>query len=153
MSLTLVIFLLALGFLLVLLEVLVIPGVGVAGVLGAILLIVSVYGAYNISFVHGNITLATSFVLSGGLLYLSLRRKTWDRISLNTEISGKAGVNAAQQVKPGDSGETITRLNPMGTAFINGELREVTTNGEFLPEGIRVVVFKVEFNKIFVKPE
>lgn len=152
MSLTLVIVLILLGLILMLLEVLVIPGIGVAGIGGVLLVVIGVVGAYTITSTYGHVTLVSSLLASGIILYLSLQSRTWDRLSLKTEMQGKASSNATDHVKPGDKGETITRLNPSGKAKINGQVWEVSTYNEFLPQEFPVEVIQVEVNKIFVKP-
>lgn len=152
MSLTLIIILIIAGLLFLLLEVLVIPGTTVVGIAGFALIIFSVWESYN---VFGSPT--GHFVLLGTIfftiltIYLALKSKTWNRIMLKTEISGKVNEIDSTKVQAGDSGISVSRLTPEGKALINDEYYEVHTNGEFIDQESEIVVTHLADNKIFVK--
>lgn len=152
MSLTLIIILIIAGLLFLLLEVLVIPGTTVVGIAGFALIVFSVWESYN---VFGSPT--GHFVLSGTIfftiltIYLALKSKTWNRIMLKTEISGKVNEIDSTKVQAGDSGISVSRLTPGGKALINDEYYEVHTNGEFIDQESEIVVTHLADNKIFVK--
>ena len=140
------------GLVFLALEILVIPGVGVAGVIGFILIAVGVWQAYaGHGLVAGHLTLGGTLVLTVLTLVLSLRSKTWKRLALSTAIDSKVNVIDTEKVKPGDAGKTVSRLAPMGKAVINGEFYEVSTNGDFIDQQSEIVVLKVDHNKIIVK--
>lgn len=152
MSLTLIIILIIAGLLFLLLEVLVIPGTTVVGIAGFALIVFSVWESYH---VFGSPT--GHFVLSGTIfftiltIYLALKSKTWNRIMLKTEISGKVNEIDSTKVQAGDSGISVSRLTPGGKALINDEYYEVHTNGEFIDQESEIVVTHLADNKIFVK--
>ena len=152
MSLTLIIILIIAGLLFLLLEVLVIPGTTVVGIAGFALIIFSVWESYN---VFGSPT--GHFVLLGTIfftiltIYLALKSKTWNRIMLKTEISGKVNEIDSTKVQAGDSGISVSRLTPGGKALIKDEYYEVHTNGEFIDQEYEIVVTHLADNKIFVK--
>jgi membrane-bound ClpP family serine protease len=152
MSLTLIIILIIAGLLFLLLEVLVIPGTTVVGIAGFALIIFSVWESYN---VFGSPT--GHFVLLGTIfftiltIYLALKSKTWNRIMLKTEISGKVNEIDSTKVQAGDSGISVSRLTPGGKALIKDEYYEVHTNGEFIDQESEIVVTHLADNKIFVK--
>ncbi len=81
MSVTVIVLLVLAGLILVMLEILVMPGIGVVGILGAVMIIFALVGAYNISPVHGHITLTSSFLLSVILIYASVKNRTWKKMS------------------------------------------------------------------------
>jgi len=140
------------GLIFLALEILVIPGVGVAGVIGFILIAVGVWQAYaGHGPVAGHLVLGGTLVLTVLTLVLSLRGKTWRRLSLSTAIDSKVNVIDAEKIKVGDTGKTMSRLAPMGKALINGEFYEVSTNGDFVDQQTEIVVLKIEYNKIIVK--
>lgn len=144
--------LILIGIILILLEVLVIPGFGVAGILGMGTMVVGIYGAYeNYGSLAGHYTLAATLVLSGITAYFTLKSKTWKRIMLNQNIDSKTNVIDTNAIKIGDTGITISRLAPMGKAFINNEYYEVSTYGQFIDQNTEIEVIKIEGNKIFVK--
>jgi membrane-bound ClpP family serine protease len=140
------------GLIFLALEILVIPGVGVAGVIGFILIAVGVWQAYaGHGQVAGHLVLGGTLVLTVLTLVLSLRGKTWRRLALSTSIDSKVNVIDEQRIKVGDTGKTVSRLAPMGKAQINGEFYEVSTNGDFIDQQTEIVVLKIEYNKIIVK--
>jgi len=140
------------GLLFLALEILVIPGVGIAGIVGFILIAIGVWQAYaGHGLVAGHLVLGGTFVLTVLTLVLSLRGKTWRRLALSTSIDSKVNVIDEEKIKPGDTGKTVSRLAPMGKAMINGEFYEVSTNGDFIDQQTDIVVLKIEYNKIIVK--
>jgi membrane-bound ClpP family serine protease len=70
---------------------------------------------------------------------------------LKTDLDGKTNVIEADSVKVGDEGISISRLAPMGKALINNQYFEVSSSGDFIDEQSKVVVTKIEFNKIYIK--
>lgn len=149
-----VVTLILIGLAFLLLEILVIPGTGVAGIVGFILIGIGVWQAYVY---YGNITghwvLAGTIVATVGVLIYSLRAKTWRRVMLKSEIGSKVNIVDEEKLKPGVVGKSISRLVPTGKAVFNNEFYEVRTMGEFLDPGVEVVIEKIEDHKIFVKPK
>jgi membrane-bound ClpP family serine protease len=144
--------LIIIGLIFLALEILVIPGVGVAGVIGFILIAIGVWQAYaGHGMLAGHLVLGGTFLLTVLTLILSLRGKTWRRISLSTAIDSKVNVIDENKIRLGDHGKTVSRLAPMGKAQINGEFYEVSTNGEFIDQQTEITVLKIEHSKIIVK--
>jgi len=151
---TLIIFLIILGIILFLIEFLLVPGITVAGIGGAILMIGGVIMAYHFhGTAAGNYTLIGTAVASFITIYFVLKTKTWNRIMLKTSIDGKVNVVEKENpnVKVGDIGETVTRLNPMGRVLVNGENFEGKSEDVFIDQQSKVEVTKVLSNKIIVK--
>ena len=133
MSWTLIAVLILVGLLFIVLEILVIPGQGLFGVLGLIVMGIGIwqtYGAYGN--VAGHIVLASSFVASVVSLVLSLRSKTWNRMMLNSKVDGKVNVIDEEKIKVGDVGKSVSRLVPAGKAMFSNEFYEVHTHGDFI---------------------
>ena len=151
MTLTGILMIIILGLIFMLVEVLVIPGIGVVGIIGGLLMCVGVYFAYEIDSVTGHITLGSTALVSVGVLVLSLRSKTWDRIMLKKEVKSRVNVIEEGSIKVGDVGVAITRLNPIGNARINGLLVEVKSFSSFIDEKTELAVTKVEGGSITVK--
>jgi len=152
MSWVLIVTLISIGLLFLLLEVLVLPGTTVAGIIGGILIIFGIVQAYQ-SFgnMAGHLTIGGTAIATFLVLYFSIRSRTWDRLALHTEIDGKMNTIDEQVVKVGELGLTVSRLAPSGKARINGDIFEVHTSGSFIDPGKEVIVVKVSFNKIFVE--
>jgi membrane-bound ClpP family serine protease len=151
MSVGLVIAVIIVGLILVLLEILVIPGVGVAGILGGMLIIGGVVLAYTKSVNFGHSMLAFSAVLTGVSFYYSMRAKTWNKVALNESLEGKVNVIEKDSVKQGDIGTSISRLAPIGIAEINNKEFEVESIDGFINEHSTIEVVNIQGNKIIVK--
>lgn len=154
MSMTLIILLILLGIVLFLIEFLLIPGITIAGIGGAILMIAGIILAYHHhGTAAGNYILIGTAVLAFITIYFVLKTKTWNRIMLKTTIDGKVNVVEKEfpNVKVGDVGETVTRLNPMGKVMVNGEYFEGKSEDKFIDQRSKIEVIKVLSNKIIVK--
>ena len=87
----LLITLILIGFVLILAEILIIPGVGVAGVLGLLSLGGSCYYAfYEFGSLTGGIVTGVMALILLLLTVYVLRAKTWKRFALETNIDSKA---------------------------------------------------------------
>jgi membrane-bound ClpP family serine protease len=152
MTWTIIVVLIAVGFLFLLLEVLVLPGTNIAGVLGFILLAVGIWQAFAVyGGMAGTITLLVTLLLSGVSLYFALKSKTWNRAALQKNIDSRVNLVDTEKIKPGDRGKTISRLAPMGKAEFAGEYFEVKTMSEFIDPGVGIEIVKIENSKIIVK--
>ena len=153
MGIALIITLIVLGFLLLLLELLVLPGIGVAAAGGFALLGVAVWRTYaEYGTVAGNWTLAGVVVGSVILIWFALRTKTWNRAALKSEIDGKADGQPDAPMYVGNQGVTVSRLAPSGKALINDDYFEVRTFGELIDPNHKIEVVKIDHRTIYVKP-
>ena len=154
MSILGIILLILLGVILFLVEFLIIPGVTVAGIGGALVMGAAVFMAYRTHGVTaGNYTLLAVLLISVASLVLALRSKTWRRFMLKTNIDSKVEVGLEdQKIKPGDKGETVTRLAPIGMVRVNDLVIEGKSIGGFLDPKTKVEVTKVLGTQIIVKP-
>ncbi|MCF8461044.1 MAG: hypothetical protein K9G46_09980 [Flavobacteriales bacterium] len=147
-----VIALLLLGILLLLLEILFVPGTTIVGVGGVILLAIGIYLAYDqLGSTAGHMSLASSIAVIFLSLIVLLKGKTWQRMALDTTVDGKGVEQVENLVAVGDRGKTISRLNPIGKALFGEKIIEVSTTGGFVGEDETIEVVKVEQNKIKVK--
>jgi membrane-bound ClpP family serine protease len=147
-----VIGLLLLGILLLLLEILFVPGTTIVGVGGIILLAIGIYLSYAyLGTIAGHISSASCVVVVILSLAVLLKGNTWKRMALDSSIDSRSLVNMSTQVTVGDRGVTVSRLNPMGKALFGEKMLEVTADGEFVDEAKDIEVVKVEQNKIKVK--
>ncbi len=154
MSWTIIIILLLAGIVLMLVEILVAPGVTVFGIAGLLLMGVSIWQAYSAHGTpEGHYFLAGTILFSILVLSFTLKSKTWRKAMLSSEVSSRVNVIEEEKVKPGDEGKTISRLAPVGKAIINGDYYEVHSLGEYIEPQTSIVVIRVEFSKIIVKPK
>ena len=152
MSLTVVIILIALGILLLIIELLIIPGITIAGIGGVILLITGIYFAYkNQGTEVGNYILLGSVVIGLTAAMYSLRTKTWKNVGLNSNIDSKVEAFDKAKINVGDHGKTVTRLAPIGKAMVNDVICEAKSHAEFIDENTDIEVIKINNNQIIVK--
>ncbi len=151
MSWLLIIMLIFLGLLFLLLEILVIPGTTLAGIVGFGLLFVGIWQAYaSKGIIEGHITLVSTLVITVAVLYYSFKAGTWKRMALKTTVDGKMDQLKGMNIKEGDNGITVSRLAPAGKAMINNDIIEVHTYGEFIDQEKEITVISVKDNKITV---
>ncbi|NOX85139.1 MAG: hypothetical protein GXO86_04100 [Chlorobi bacterium] len=149
---TVIIILILVGILMLLLEILVIPGSGVAGIIGFALMVAGIWLAYSRQGVQaGNITLAITLGVNLIGLVLALRSKTWNKVMLKSQINSKVRTIDHAELKPGDKGKTVSRCTPMGKALFGDKFFEVSAFSEFIDQESEIEIVKISGNKIFVK--
>lgn len=147
-----IITLILVGLALIFAEVLLIPGIGVAGILGLLSMGGSCYYAFNqMGSTAGAVVTAVNALLIVALTVWVLRAKTWKRLTLNTNIDSKA-VSADGVISVGERGKTVTRLAPMGMVRFDGDSVEVKALEGMVDPGVEVEVVIIEDNKVYVKP-
>ncbi|MCD4680244.1 MAG: NfeD family protein [Bacteroidales bacterium] len=152
MSWTVIIVLIVIGLLFLLLEVLVVPGTTVVGILGFILMIIGIWQAYTLyGRPAGHYTVGATVLATVLILTFALKSKTWKRMMLKTEIDGRVNVIEESKVKVGDNGITISRIAPAGNARVNGVIYEVHSTGAFIDQGSEILIVKIDQNILFVK--
>ncbi len=148
-----VISLVVFGLLLVVAEVIFVPGTTVVGIIGFCFLVVGV----GLSFKYfgsevGWVMLGSTSVASGGLLYFSFTTNVWSRFSLKSSNKSKVNEGELDQLLVGMEGTTISALRPIGKAELNNQIVEVKTNGDYLDSGSRIRVIKIVSNQIIIEP-
>ncbi len=144
-----IITLILLGLVLMFAEIMLIPGVGVAGVLGLLSFGGSCFYAFSeYGNTVGGIVTAVNVLLLVIMIVYVLRAKTWKRMSLETNINSKAVDNVT--VKVGDRGKTVTRLAPMGSARFEDYIVEVKALEGMMDPEVRIEVVMIEDNRIYV---
>lgn len=147
----LIIALVLVGLVLILAEILLIPGVGVAGILGLLSLGGSCYYSfYEFGNLTGGIVTGVNALLLVITLIYVLRAKTWKRMSLETNIDSKAVDDDSSYIAVGDKGQTVTRLAPMGMVRFGERTVEVKALEGILESGTDVEVVMIEDRRIYV---
>ena len=130
MSTAIIIFLIVLGFIFLLVEIFITPGI-VLGVIGLLFMaagLYQIYGKFGAS--TGNYSVVAVTLLSVGLIFFAMRSGVWDKLAQKDVISGKANVIDEDLFKIGDRGKAVSALRPSGNALINGKKIEVATDGQ-----------------------
>lgn len=140
------------GIVLMVVEMLLIPGFGISG-LGAIAAFgyANYYAFTELGNLAGFITLFASLVTAIFVIIFVLRSKTIDKLELNKKIESTVATEASKQVKVGDTGVAITRLALIGNALINDHIIEVKSCDGFLDENTPIIVERIIENVIMVK--
>ncbi len=153
MTLLAIVLLILLGLLLLMIEFAVIPGITIAGIGGALLLIASVYIAFTgMGKIAGFITLAVVLIASPIMIYYFFNSRSGKKMILESEINGKIENFNPENLKVGDTGKTIGRLAPMGKIKVNGEVVEAQSTGAFIDHQTEIRIIKIKSNQIIVEP-
>lgn len=155
MSLGLIIFLIILGLLLFIVEFMLIPGVTIAGIGGAICLVTAIVFSFaSFGTTVGLLVLGITVLVMIVLTVVMLKAGTWNKLMLKTAIDGKVDTVGAEEgrVKAGDRGVTVTRLAPGGKVLVNGEYFEAKAIDILVDPRQEIEVVRIEDNKLIVKP-
>ncbi|TAH35062.1 MAG: hypothetical protein EYC70_14850 [Planctomycetota bacterium] len=165
--------LVALGALLLLVELFLLPGSFVPGVLGVLLLggglllsmqnFVLPEGAIEADVFQRNLLIVLALVLAAPLLGLMALRKLsrsrfgarWLSIpgsDFAGPVAGGLAAPAVAQVAPGDPGVALTPLRPAGRVEIAGAPFDARSTGGFVPSGATVRVVRREGASLLVTP-
>ena len=147
-----IITLILVGLVLIFAEILIIPGVGVAGILGLLSMGGSCFYAFNqMGNTAGAIVTGVNALLIVALTIWVLRAKTWKRLSLETNIDSKA-VGVEVKVSLRDRGRTQTRLAPMGTVRFGEHAVEAKALEGMIGPDVDVEVVMIDDGRIYVSP-
>jgi membrane-bound serine protease (ClpP class) len=158
------ILLVALGVVLLALEVFVLPGFGITGVLGILALLggfvlsligAGVTGAGLLSAV-GRVSLSLLIALGASLVLLRFlpRLPYGRRLVLDTGLNALAGYASAPETDRrwiGKRGTALSPLRPAGIAELDGERVDVVSQGEYIEANTPIEVVRVDGNRIVVR--
>ena len=149
----LVITLIIAGLLLLGAELIIIPGFGIAGILGIASVVASCWLAFvHISTAAGIIVIIVNILLVIATTILMLRSKTWKKLSLKTNIDSKVDTAPADKgIAIGSTGVSITRLAPGGRVQIEENSIEAFTRDSIIEPGKEIEVISIDGYKIIVK--
>jgi membrane-bound ClpP family serine protease len=152
MELIIIVALLLIGLVLLVVEVVFIPGTTVVGILGIVISVVGILFCYNH---YGNevgfYVLMGTLISTAIALYLSFKKSAWDSFALKSSINSKVNEGLTSLLKVGDEGVTISTLRPTGKAEFAGQVVEVTTGGVYLGEKQKIKIVLIDANKITVE--
>lgn len=144
------------GLVFLALEILVLPGFGVAGIMG-ILTLLGASGAawYLLGPVWGAAVIVGSIVVSIGLTVAAFRTKALRKhLVLDTKLDrGGSIASSKREAYLGRVGTAHTDLKPSGVMDVGGERIDVVSEGGFISRGTRVKVIALDGPRIVVAPE
>ncbi len=152
------------GLILLALEIFVIPGFGIAGVLGilgiAAGLVLSLVGPGNtvellmLVAMRVMVSLLLAVVASVVLLRFMTRLPIGRKLVLDTGLAASAGYASAPETDVqlmGKQGVASSPLRPAGIALIDGVRVDVVSNGDAVDAGEAIVVVRVDGNRVVVE--
>ncbi len=153
MDILLIILLAIVGVALLLVELFLLPGFGVAGITSIACLAGSVYASYfYLGALAGHITLAAVLVLCVIAVWVFLQRRTLDKMALKTDITSKVDLLQSTHIKVGDTGICISRLAPMGKVRIGETEIEAKSQDVFIDDATPIEIIAIDGNKVIVRP-
>lgn len=153
MDIALVALFMILGIVFFILEIFFLPGVSVGGIAGALFVVAGVWYAFvHIGATAGWLTCIIGVLMFGIAVWIFIKSKTLERLSLTTELETDKSIRRADNLAVGDCGTTLSRLAPMGRVMINGVDYEAKTHDALIDPNVPVVVTYIEDNIPVVKP-
>jgi membrane-bound serine protease (ClpP class) len=167
-SLELILF--VLGIVMLIVEIFLIPGFGVVGISGIVLIVLSfilsmqgfVWPQYtwqwdifkrNILVVVSSV--AVSVIAFAVLVSITPQVRLFSRLTLKTAQSTADGYTVQEEEDArrlvGKKGKALTILRPSGKAEIDGDILVVETDGEFIEKDAVVEIIEVSGNRIVVR--
>lgn len=160
----------ALGFVLLAIEVFIIPGFGITGISGIACILLALFLSLQkfglpdpgipetVDIFITNLLVLVASVFASAIIFVVLLRflpetKFGRRLILEAAETVESGFtvgSAEKRLLVGKTGTAITTLRPSGKAEIDGETLLVVTDGEFLDAGTRIIVEDVHGNRIRV---
>ena len=147
--------LLILGFVLILLEIFVIPGFNIFGVIGFATVCLGVGFAYvKLGTEAAVITGLLGASGTASLIWLLVRNRAWERLVLDKQTDRASGFDSAPlglESLLTETGVALTPLRPAGRAQFGERLVDVVTEGDFINSGSHVTVLSVHGNRVIVQ--
>lgn len=144
--------LLIIGLILLLIEVLFIPGTTVVGIFG---LVVSLAGiAYAFSIFDAEVALwitGVAAILNLIAVWYGFSSGVWNKFSLKSSMQGGAFDERTSGLAIGMTGTAVSDIKPIGKASFGENSYEVKSENGFIEVGKAVSIVKIENNKILVK--
>jgi membrane-bound ClpP family serine protease len=147
-----VILLIGLGLVLIIIELIFVPGTTIVGIIGFVLAVVGIWFGYAaLGTTIGHIVLGSSILVAGVAFYYSFKNDLWSRFALNNQNNSHVNEEYPHALELGENGITVSALRPQGTVIFNERRHEVQTNGEFIAPNTMVRIIKLKHNKITVE--
>lgn len=133
-------------------EIFLLPGLSVSGIVSLIFGGVAIWYAFDRVGVNaGLVTLVIWLVVLCIGIWIFVRSKALDKMSLKTELKETSNLYDIDKIEIGMKGVAYSRLAPMGKVTINGKLYEAKSLDGFVDQKCEVEVTGIEDNKLIVK--
>jgi membrane-bound ClpP family serine protease len=149
-----VLILIGAGIVLVLLEIIFVPGTTILGIIGMAIMIFGIILAYsNFGPQYGTVVLVGTLIAGGVLTVFGFRQGSWKKFALKSAIRSRFNEDVQTNLFVDDEGKAVSALRPIGKAEFGDRTYEVRTIGNYVNSGTRVKVTRIDDQKrIFVEP-
>jgi len=144
--------LLLIGLILVIAEILFVPGTTIVGIIGVLVTAVGIYYAF-VTFDNkiAGIVLVATLTLNFAALVYGFRTGAWKKFALKTAINSRAFDNRLAGLEVGMQGIAVSDIKPIGKADIADGIYEVKSESGFISVGTTLFITKLENNTIIIK--
>lgn len=152
MSILILASLLGIGLILLLAEILFVPGTTVVGIFGLVISLAGVAYAF-LTFspeIAWWITTGAVIINLAAVVY-GFRSGVWDKFSLKSSMQGGAFDDRLVGLQVGMMGKAASDIKPYGKADFHDQIYEVKSESGFIPVGTEITVIRIENNLILVK--
>jgi len=153
MAFSIIVIIILVGILLIFLEMFVIAGTALLGILGGVAIVAGVALMYN---GYGNKWGNISAALAGASVFIAVAAGfkviQSNKLAMKAEIKSKVNTFNHHPYQPGQKGRAVSELRPNGKAiFADSNKIDVYSEGEYIERGSEIEIVKITHNKIFVK--
>ena len=151
-----IVVIIAIGLVLLAIEIFVLPGTTIAAVAGALVLVFGIFMCYKeLGMEAGHKALAASVGLCVLMLIAGYKFLGSRGMALDTDLSESKNYELGRElglpVHVGEKGVAFGDIRPFGKAIINSVTYEVKSEGDFIPDNAELEVVEVRANRIVVK--
>jgi membrane-bound ClpP family serine protease len=144
--------LISLGIVLLVVEIIFVPGTTLIGLIGFAVMIMGVvlsfrYFGDTVGWVVGG----GSIIAYGAIFYFCFKSNVWSRFASKATIDSHVNEGELAALRVGMEGVALSALRPIGKAELHGKVYEVKTFGSYLETGRRVKVVEILSNQIVVE--
>lgn len=145
----------AIGFILMIIEMF-LPGFGIAGITGSILLFIGII-LVSQNFIDALLIILILVAILGIILFILYRSGAAGKLSktvvLRDSLGKKSGFSGSEDLSSyvGKEGTATSTLRPSGTADFIGIRQNVVTQGEYIEKGSKIKVIVVEGSRVVVE--
>lgn len=133
-------------------EIFLFPGFSVCGIVSVISGGVAIWYAFTkVSMAAGLVTTVIWLIVLGIGIWIFVRSKALDKMSLDTELTETSNLYDIDNVEIGMTGIAVSRLAPMGKVTVAGKEYEAKSLDGFVDQKCKVEIVEIEDNKLIVK--
>jgi len=156
------------GVILLLVEIFIIPGFGITGISGIVLILISLvltrqdfvvpeftwqWDLFRRNLLYVSLSLIGALVLIGVLMITLPHSRLFSRLVLQPPQGNPdlMQIKGDEEISIGTGGEALTDLRPVGKADFNGTVVVVQADGEYIEKGSGIILIRKEGLRLVVK--